>query len=290
MFIQDTYFASIQVVEQEYKEQRRAKGTIQGWFTKWEIGKFEAFLPGMPLEEQDAFLEDICSELGSRPNEKLSYRKRNVFQYWFSKEVQEKTLDERVHRVVWNKSMDVRPEEIEAQRGLIIAELNNSYDVAGGSSAAPKPGAQTSKRGVEAKALEREEKLSKLSAHERIEFDMSEEYTSFITRTKKAIADTSKLELSSGRTKIRWATLSKKNKWLFERRLTAAQSCVSKLCKQADDLNCLLTEIEGLEGADRRSVRKPRYQAATKVLQEKIESFKSQEFADVNKAMGTVDK
>ena len=78
----DTYMAYMHAFESKQKEEVERTSTNKGWRTRWEIAKIEA-IDGLPDVQRESMLDDICADLPNRLHETESFRKQNIYQYWF---------------------------------------------------------------------------------------------------------------------------------------------------------------------------------------------------------------
>ena len=98
--------------------------------------------------------------------------------------------------------MDIKDGEQESQRKFMNSEFDNNYDALPlANDAAPKSSKKSNPKSTkDGRACGREEKVAKMNAVERDEFLLTDDFKSFISKTKRVMGDASKMEQDFART------------------------------------------------------------------------------------------
>ena len=110
-------------------------------------------------------LDHICADLPSRPHETASFRKQNIYQYWFEKHGGLDISTSKKHTVGFSKWQDIRKDVMESQRKLISTEIDSSCSMKEASWSTMKSNAGKKKKLINTvdKIIEREKLLEAMS-------------------------------------------------------------------------------------------------------------------------------
>ena len=98
-----------------------------------------------------------------------------------------------------------------------------------------------------------------MNAVERDEFLLTDDFKSFISKTKRVMGNASMMEQVFARTNTKFQNLLKRNKWLLVCKVKRAFAKIGSIMKNTDALNSVLSEIENKTRNDRSVCRDAAY-------------------------------
>ena len=128
-----------------------------------------------------------------------------------------------------------------------------------------------------------------MNAVERDEFLLTDDFKSFILKTKRVMGDASKMEQVFARTNTKFQNLLKRNKWLPVCKVKRAFAKIGSIMKNTDALKFVLSEIENKTGHERAVCRDVAYIEMVEALETAIYDYKNTEIADVIKVMTSAE-
>ena len=128
-----------------------------------------------------------------------------------------------------------------------------------------------------------------MNAVERDEFLLTDDFKSFISKTKRVMGDASKMEQDFARTNTKFQNLLKRNKWLLVCKVKRAFAKICSIMKITNALKFVLSEIENKTGHERAVCRDVAYIEMVEALETAIYDYKNIEIADVIKVMTSAE-
>ena len=128
-----------------------------------------------------------------------------------------------------------------------------------------------------------------MNAVERDEFLLSDDFKSFISKTKRVMGDASMMKQDFARTNTKFHSLLKPNKWLPVGKVKRAFAKIGSIMTNTYALNFVLSAIEKKTGNERAVCRDVAYTDLVEALETAIYDCKNTEIAYVIKVMTSAE-